>query len=676
MNLTNINDPATVKALLDQLRASQAWQNVAEPSAVSLTDSDQAPRATPPSASSSVASLLSQLHPGPNPPAWTQPTAAPETSAIGRSTDTIPTPTTEQTITPPPIDPSYRRKNQDIKTYSFQQALPHIARLSEDAAFVETLKKLKSEQDQLERQLWEDRRSIQRKYEEKVKVARTKASMIGTGTLSKHEADYQDEPGQTLNDAFKRELQKFDLERVLPSWDGLISQQQVTLAAHNVPAMFATSETPDRQIYNSVSLLEALNTTSASASVIPKMPRLDFHSKDDYASIHYTTNSSYGNVGGFYKHLPTIMLLHSLFLDSTWLQHQFGDPRLNSSYNLIAFDTRVSGRSVSRPNGRHDSWVDAADLARCCHALHLPPCHILAFEAISVNAALRFAVLPSWHRTAHMERMERWCDAEDLEAFEHVGMESSTYIIGQENEDIRDDLISFWETNMPPTRTQRLVETLNILLNGECSEFYPKEHAESLASLLTSAEGGALLYTVKGASGGLNIIGGHASIVNQVVAKFLMRLPHVGTMLLPPAVPTEKRMQEALTTLGALVGNTSIASRDPMSSMSFSCLSEEVVQRQTDLLDIYGERQKSAFSPVGCDGRPFRKYSERKREHWFQSERNGLSFADSSEQNSDGPDNRIHKINYYKATERAIIKGSMAKVVSNVPAVPLQRLLT
>jgi pimeloyl-ACP methyl ester carboxylesterase len=93
------------------------------------------------------------------------------------------------------------------------------------------------------------------------------------------------------------------------------------------------------------------------------MPYVDIHSTDDYASLYYSTNSPGGNVSGFDPAKPTIIMLPPLFLDSTWLDNQFGDPRLNESFNLIAFDMRVSGRSTCRPNERHDSWVEAADLA-------------------------------------------------------------------------------------------------------------------------------------------------------------------------------------------------------------------------------------------------------------------------------------------------------------------------
>jgi len=103
------------------------------------------------------------------------------------------------------------------------------------------------------------------------------------------------------------------------------------------------------------------------------MPWVDLCSADDYASIFYRTNTQYSNVSGFALDKPTIVVLHPLYLDTTWLDLQFGDARLSRAYNMIAFDVRSAGRSVCRPNGRHDSWVDAADLAFCFY-VRLPQC--------------------------------------------------------------------------------------------------------------------------------------------------------------------------------------------------------------------------------------------------------------------------------------------------------------
>lgn len=94
------------------------------------------------------------------------------------------------------------------------------------------------------------------------------------------------------------------------------------------------------------------------------MPYVDLvASNDDYASLWYSTNSPTGTVGGFDPNKPVVIMLHPIFLDSSWLYLQLQDPRLNDNYNLIVFDARCAGRTHSRPNGKHDHWTDAADLA-------------------------------------------------------------------------------------------------------------------------------------------------------------------------------------------------------------------------------------------------------------------------------------------------------------------------
>jgi hypothetical protein len=51
-----------------------------------------------------------------------------------------------------------------------------------------------------------------------------------------------------LSDGFRKELGKFDTERALPAWDGLLRGQQARLEALKVPTMFVTSETGDVEV--------------------------------------------------------------------------------------------------------------------------------------------------------------------------------------------------------------------------------------------------------------------------------------------------------------------------------------------------------------------------------------------------------------------------------------------
>jgi len=246
----NINDSEGVKALLNQLRFSQAWQDALStpPAHTIVADAPAAvgtTQAAPANSSSvpSVATLLSQLQSAP---------------AISESRPTAPS--THQPHQPhqPSIEPPPRiattpvPSQQDVKSYTFQQALPHLAQLSEDSNFVRPVTQIKQQQADLERQLWEERQNIQQKYDEKVRVARMKATMIGA-VLTKHEAD-------TLNHAFQKDLHKFDVERVLPAWDGLVIKQQAALEGAGVPTMFVTDVPVDRERQQRViRVLEAIS---------------------------------------------------------------------------------------------------------------------------------------------------------------------------------------------------------------------------------------------------------------------------------------------------------------------------------------------------------------------------------------------------------------------------------
>ncbi|KAH7916146.1 alpha/beta-hydrolase [Hygrophoropsis aurantiaca] len=398
------------------------------------------------------------------------------------------------------------------------------------------------------------------------------------------------------------------------------------------------------------------------------MPYIDIPSKDDYVSLWYITNSVHGNVGSFDPNKPTVILLHPLFLDSSWLTRHFEDSRLSEENNLIAFDQRMNGKTRSRPSGAHDCYVEAADLAFACQTLLLPPCHILAFECVSVNAALRLTALwpelvlsltlcdvppPTelkWVFNAYDELLQLWCYAQDLDSFEHAGNEVVNFMTqGYDDLDLKDELIAYWERSTPPTKRLRIVELVNIMLNrtplksrelacitcpvliiqGETTLTAPLKYAEKLKHHLVNAKDGARLYVVRGANACLTILPGSASIVNQVFAKFLASQPLARSDFITPPTSIFDRMKTALVKLADLVGEPEMASRDPRSSLSFSCVTPEVVKSQLATLNFYKKDIEHAYCPLGRDGRPLRKYSERQNFHWFHADRHGWSYVDS-----------------------------------------------
>jgi len=113
------------------------------------------------------------------------------------------------------------------------------------------------------------------------------------------------------------------------------------------------------------------------------------------------------------------------------------------------------------------------------------------------------------------------------------------------------------------------------------------------------------------------------------------------------------------------------------------------VKSQEEVLVLFKKGLHNAFSPVGPEGRPFRRYSDRKTDHWFHSEKNGLSIAGTSflppERGNDPgdktspveptPDGRLRRptLNSGSADKR-IIKSSMGKVVGTT-STPFQRVV-
>ncbi|KAI0676767.1 Alpha/Beta hydrolase protein [Trametes maxima] len=392
------------------------------------------------------------------------------------------------------------------------------------------------------------------------------------------------------------------------------------------------------------------------------MPYVDLVSSDDYASIWYTTNAPCCTVSGFDPEKPTLVMLHPLFLDSSWLHPQLDDPRLNSNFNIITFDQRSTGKSLYKPSGKHDLWVTAAELAHCFHHLRLPPAHIFAPELFSFTA-LRFAALfpeltlsltlcnvsPQTELKSIFEAFEElthlWCYAEDLESFETACKELINCYAQDAHPDLVDELVAFWEVHYPPFRRTSVITNVNLVLNrtpmtpdelasircpvliiqAERSPTHPMEYAQQLRQSLINVPNGAQLFNVKATHGYLSLLS--SSIVNQVLNKFLTRQPPSRSDLDPPAIPLADRMRMALAQLAEWREDASIADQDPLSPLSFSCVTDEVRKSQDELYAIYQDGVQTAFSPLAPDGRPLRKYSERKDEHWLESNADGFSYT-------------------------------------------------
>lgn len=97
----------------------------------------------------------------------------------------------------------------------------------------------------------------------------------------------------------------------------------------------------------------------------------------------------------------------------------------------------------------------------------------------------------------------------------------------------------------------------------------------------------------------VSVVSGPASTVNNVFHKFLKRLPHHRSELIPPESSIRDRMRMALANLAEIIGDPDMASLDPLCSLSFCCLGQDVIQGQSDLLKHYHKGQASALNPEG-----------------------------------------------------------------------------
>jgi hypothetical protein len=67
-------------------------------------------------------------------------------------------------------------------------------------------------------------------------------------------------------------------------------------------------------------------------------------------------------------------------------------------------------------------------------------------------------------------------------------------------------------------------------------------------------------------------------------------------------------MAQALVQLSEIVGDRTIATRDPMSSLSFSCTAPDVVKSQDESLRQFRKGEHTAFVPLTRQKRPIRRY--------------------------------------------------------------------
>ena len=155
---------------------------------------------------------------------------------------------------------------------------------------------------------------------------------------------------------------------------------------------------------------------------------------------------------------------------------------------------------------------------------------------------------------------------------------------------------------------------------GDSNEVFPPDAALTMQEQLVNAKGGAKLYFIKGANtalaaqhmlisafpgaqGCLSVVPESASIANRVFASFLAGLGPLHSDSLPPTDP----LDEALQRLADIMHDPDIATREPSSPMSFSCVPPVVAYRRLEIYARAAPGHRCAFSPLDTNGRPKRR---------------------------------------------------------------------
>ncbi|KAJ6587276.1 Alpha/Beta hydrolase protein [Mycena sp. CBHHK59/15] len=122
------------------------------------------------------------------------------------------------------------------------------------------------------------------------------------------------------------------------------------------------------------------------------MPYIDLHSAGGpgrfYYNISTPTESSAKSVD---KALPTVILLHPVYIASQVFHPQLADPQLRR-FNLVTLDLRGHGETSAKVRGTYGQEEAAQDVIKLMDDLDLPASHIMGLS-MGACIALQMAIL-------------------------------------------------------------------------------------------------------------------------------------------------------------------------------------------------------------------------------------------------------------------------------------------
>ncbi|KAJ6627974.1 Alpha/Beta hydrolase protein [Mycena sp. CBHHK59/15] len=127
------------------------------------------------------------------------------------------------------------------------------------------------------------------------------------------------------------------------------------------------------------------------------MPQVKIKSIAGSANIHYTISTPKNpSAKSIDKNIPTVILIHPVYIASDLFQLQFADPSLRR-FNLVALDLRCHGETTGKVAATYGRDEAAADVVKFMEALRLPACH---FVGVSMGSCISLQVAISYPQKA------------------------------------------------------------------------------------------------------------------------------------------------------------------------------------------------------------------------------------------------------------------------------------
>ncbi|KAJ7108712.1 Alpha/Beta hydrolase protein [Mycena epipterygia] len=127
------------------------------------------------------------------------------------------------------------------------------------------------------------------------------------------------------------------------------------------------------------------------------MPQVKIKSIAGSGNFHYTISTPKNpSAKSIDKNIPTVILIHPVYIASELFQPQFTDPRLRR-FNLVALDLRGHGETSGKVSSTYGREEAAADVVKFMEALRLPPSH---FVGVSMGSCISLQVAISYPEKA------------------------------------------------------------------------------------------------------------------------------------------------------------------------------------------------------------------------------------------------------------------------------------